>query len=526
MSTVELVLAVFATVDLCVTRGLFLIEEYKSIKNVSIDYDERVVAIEATWTRVSQQLTLLKSIWYELNEEYRSLQERIIPILARKLENATSNLSKIHQKHNSQKAVIHGAIARSRFVLFVNRSLNEAILDLQNWQGNFDPSWYLITRHIQNQSIDNALAKASSQTVGASPFTTAYRIRVILQEGEIQHIPILPSHEVLPAARRSVIRFTQFQQVNNLTITSLPCILDIFPFIPHVDPEELAPNVQSLASRLQSLDPFEFHVLKCRGVLKADDIQPDKTATPWTFIFDMPGALRNPRSLREHLLFPDVWRSLTDKLRMAKQLAISVSSVHSLGFVHKDIRPETILVFGDGIFPLRELFLGGFEAFRPAGGGSQRYGDLDWARNLYRHPDRQWLYHRADFIMQHDIYSLGICLLEIGLGESFVDYEDTENDDSGAGGGHVSPSSRCLKTKHLYTANRYFISLAQEQLPRHMGDIYARIVVSCLTCTDPENEDFGDERQCRDQNGVLIGVAYIEKVISALNLAVLTSSPP
>ena len=32
-----------------------------------------------------------------------------------------------------------------------------------------------------------------------------------------------------------------------------------------------------------------------------------------------------------------------------------------------------------------------------------------------------------------------------------------------------------------------------------------------ITCTDEDNEDFGDESKFYDEDGVLIGVAYIEK---------------
>lgn len=37
--------------------------------------------------------------------------------------------------------------------------------------------------------------------------------------------------------------------------------------------------------------------------------------------------------------------TLSDRIRLAMQLATSVNSIHVLEFVHKSIRPETILIF-------------------------------------------------------------------------------------------------------------------------------------------------------------------------------------
>lgn len=51
-----------------------------------------------------------------------------------------------------------------------------------------------------------------------------------------------------------------------------------------------------------------------------------------------------------------------------------------------------------------------------------------------------------------------------------------------------------------------------------MGKIYTNIVISCLTCLDKNNEAFGDEREFEDEDGILVGVRYIEKVISLKHL--------
>jgi hypothetical protein len=62
----------------------------------------------------------------------------------------------------------------------------------------------------------------------------------------------------------------------------------------------------------------------------------------------------------------------------------------------------------------------GFGNFRDAEGGTLRSGDTLWEKNIYRHPRRQGQKPQDDYIMQHDIYSLGVCLLELGLWESLL----------------------------------------------------------------------------------------------------------
>ena len=56
------------------------------------------------------------------------------------------------------------------------------------------------------------------------------------------------------------------------------------------------------------------------------------------------------------------------------------------------------------------------------------------------------------------------------------------------------------------------VDLAQQRLPCRMGDKYTEIMVTCLTCLDESNPDFGDSREFEDSDGVLVGVRFIEKV--------------
>jgi hypothetical protein len=50
-----------------------------------------------------------------------------------------------------------------------------------------------------------------------------------------------------------------------------------------------------------------------------------------------------------------------------------------------------------------------------------------------------------------------------------------------------------------------------------MGDIYAGVVLACLTCLDPGNQGFGDEEHLKDEDGILVGVRFIEQILMELD---------
>jgi hypothetical protein len=193
--------------------------------------------------------------------------------------------------------------------------------------------------------------------------------------------------------------------------------------------------------------------------------------------------------------------------------------VHTFGFVHKNIRPESILVFDLTQGKAQSAFLVGFENFRRDEGWTQRLGDDAADKNLYRHASRQGANPREDYGMQHDIYSLGVCLLEVGLWGSFVRYDFTARTRD------ISPllglptdivQSQTVSMFLFQRGKDHLLSLARSHLPASMGDRYTDIVVTCLTCLDPENVDFGDDGEFRDEDGIRVGARYIEKVTASL----------
>ncbi|RSL66559.1 hypothetical protein CEP54_003647 [Fusarium duplospermum] len=120
---------------------------------------------------------------------------------------------------------------------------------------------------------------------------------------------------------------------------------------------------------------------------------------------------------------------------------------------------------------------------------TRHLGDDNAEKGLYRHPSRQGLNLEAEYKMQHGVYSLGVCLLEIGNIAICLNF----------GAGHL-------------------LLPAREKLSSCMGDEYADVAQTCFTYLDPDNNNFVDQSEFGDEDDIQVGVRYIEKVLIQLNI--------
>jgi hypothetical protein len=276
-------------------------------------------------------------------------------------------------------------------------------------------------------------------------------------------------------------------------------------------------DVRDLARRLHHDEPRTFGLLGCKGFIAERADLRNGSPAQFTLISRIPSGFVRPRSLRG-LLQHTKPSSLSDKLLIAQELAKSVAYVHVFGFVHKGIRPESIIIFGPVRRDSSSLFLVGFEDFRKEDGRTQRLGDNTIERNLYRHPSRQGASPGSNFTIQHDIFSLGVCLLELGLWQSFIECDPKDQRPILSpllGGPPVAPKENSALFI-LESVQTRLIDLTQTQLPKCMGTRYSEIAETCLRCLDPENSEFSDQEEFEDEDGVMVGVRYIEKVSTTL----------
>lgn len=288
-------------------------------------------------------------------------------------------------------------------------------------------------------------------------------------------------------------------------------ILDNLGFVDYNDYTITKLNIRDLAKRLQHVEPQTFGLLSCKGfVEESPDPGGGITEASFRMVFRTPPNLSHPKSLLINMGKPS---SFSQRFSIARGLARSVTYVHVFGLVHKHIRPENILLFENKDREELSIFLLGFEGFRREEGRTKRLGDETIEKNLYRHPSRQGTSPENDFIMQHDIYNLGVCLLEIGLWESFVHYDSNDENATLSNLFEFPPRISKEETmQFLLTSSKdYFLQLARVSLREYMGTKYSEVVETCLTCLDPGNSNFGDPREFEDEDGIRVGVRYIER---------------
>lgn len=125
------------------------------------------------------------------------------------------------------------------------------------------------------------------------------------------------------------------------------------------------------------------------------------------------------------------------------------------------------------------VYLTNWRLLREASGfTTKKPGSDAWAERLYRHPHRQGLQIENRYNLGHDIYSLGVCLLEIGLWDSFVIRTAAAEPD---GAMTVTPSANFVAASaqggfnteaDMYKAENVkatLLRLASDQLPARVG---------------------------------------------------------
>ncbi|KAH6870971.1 hypothetical protein B0T10DRAFT_553523 [Thelonectria olida] len=484
------------TIDICIKWGKALIQAYKDYWEADAKVDEMIVRIEVCWTRVLNQLEVTKQLESTMTDDHKTLQQRTLCILRGKLDVATQNLSKCSRRPMPKM------VKRLQFVRLKD-TLKEAITELESWQRLYEPSWFHLIKlapptvdMMLNNVIKTGPEDAAELSLAARKFRRAFK---------------KPSAE----SQSVFIREEELNDYNKEAILSCAVLMATHPGDSRRLIIDRAANgaVQSkdareFARRLRDSDPFTFGLFSCKGVVR------QAKSSSIAFLFRVPEGFTAIRSVRQLLLSGEAHNSLSDRLEMAKKLVNAVYYVHLYGFVHKNIRPETILNLSETEERLLSMVcLVGFQVIRNADGRTYPVTDMKWETNLYQHPLRQG--NNVDYyIMQHDIYSLGVCLLEIGLWKSLVAYDPD---------GAAQPSAalgltkdRLLKSPSILKGHLVTLSHSNA-LRAQMGTKYSEVVETCLTCLDEDNLDFGDEREFQDEDGVTVGVRYIEKVLGILN---------
>lgn len=464
-------------------------------RNANDKLEELFVRVQACWWRIANQLEVTKTLESTMADDYKDLQQRMLFVLSTKLENAIQKLSEC------DKHPIFNMSKRLKFVR-LRDALEESITELESWQRRSEPSWFSLIKYAPTQF--GTLVDVVGTTIESSPVARKFRRAFV---------------DPARSPQSSFISKSEFRRCGENPVShSMACIATrpggrkAYIVDTATEGAVAEDDARAFAWRLRDSDPFTFGILKCKGAVNLST----RTRSAFRFVFYIPEGYTNIRSVRQLLLSGQSHGSLSDRLEMAKRLAKAVYYVHLYGFVHKSIRPETMLTISraDEVKLPSIACLVGFQLIRQEDGKTYSVADCRWETNVYRHPRRQG--SSVDYyVMQHDIYSLGVCLLEIGLWESLVVYQADGIAQPSAALGLDSDRSQlqnpdALKD-HLTRLSR------STALRAKMGTYYSEVVETCLTCLDEDNVDFGDERDFQDEDGAAVGVRYMEKILGKLD---------
>lgn len=394
----------------------------QAYKHADREIRESLLAIEGVWLKTEHQVEALRKMWNGLDEQVQIHQNNVLALLQERLQIAVvviDGLDTSSSEEQSLKALFgsKGHVKRLKYAVYAKGKLEKIVIDLDRWHAKFDPSWYLLTRSaaaVMDEPIVSTQASSSKELKIIRELRRAHRINV--DNSGSRHSVFLPNGSSIQGRSQILNTSAQIGYAAHK-----PVIIDTQILTRNVDVQLATKDARDIARILGNVDPNIFSLLTCRGVIKL--LSSSDEITGFEFVFEVPAALQEPRSLRSFLLIASHDYPLENRFRLARLLARSVSFLHATQIVHKNITPETVVLLTDLASNLESPFLVGFENFRGAGSRTYMSGDTFWEKNLYRHPKRQGEYPEEEYEMQHDIYSLGVCLLEIGLGTSFLRFE-------------------------------------------------------------------------------------------------------
>ena len=255
---------------------------------------------------------------------------------------------------------------------------------------------------------------------------------------------------------------------------------------------KLKPRIQALCRLLRAPKSPGFRALKCRGLIEL--VGKDMFGMVYELPEQAAGGGFSYR-LRDTFGFSPCRPSASRRRGLALDLSTALMLLHTAGWVHKGIRSSNVLYFrptppalpDDTDEILRDPWLMGYEYARFD--NPEMLSELQSAQpgvDVYRHPDLLGG-EPCSFTKVHDVYALGLLLLEIGFWcpltkiiKNLVDIEHNPAPSAFFGIRDFILGNSPLGKEHFIV----------QQLRFYMGDAYTEVVKKCI-----EGEGFEDTVQ-------------------------------
>ncbi|CAI0643424.1 unnamed protein product [Colletotrichum noveboracense] len=231
--------------------------------------------------------------------------------------------------------------------------------------------------------------------------------------------------------------------------------------------------LRQLAALLGAAGEHDFHTLPLKSYVD----NPGGHEFIFSFGFPEGASDKAPVSLQTIFSKKLDPPSLPLRFHIALTISRAIAAFHADGWLHKEISSSSILFFfdkSDRCMYLRPYFIN-FEYSRPDTAETNMTADEDLSRNVYRHPHRQGSRPNVRFNKTHDLYSLGVVLLEIGVWRTAMSMRNARMKQEGITSSRtVGPMREIFETE----TNR--------RLAHTMGPAYQEAVRCCLDGTFEE----------------------------------------
>jgi hypothetical protein len=500
------------------------------IRDPSSSLETQHVRSRILWDSLQSSIRFVTEISDTLPQTVQDLLESQLRILLAKFQLVISKHFKITQSST--------LVARTRYALSSKGTLEDLLDDLEKWQTRFLQYLQLTLLSVRKDEPPSSagftaapgmmriqsFAPADNQPGSETAAITSNiitRIKAALQHDHSSSAPTNPAR---------IFGDNELKPLPNSTVwiptsqSALPSKVLIEPrfFDSANDLSAAAPTILRTVLTLHGSHPPLTGILRTTGYTT-------HTSPPRVNIYlSIPSSVAHisPVSLRTLLLSNTSPRhSLSSRLLLAKKLATAVFYIHLSRLVHKHIRPESILLFPS---PSRSLDLGtpylvGFGDIRSQDIDSTRLiGVKEPARMVYSHATRIGERAAEPYNVRHDVYSLGIVLLEVALWTSFVSGQGELNGKvfSDKFGRKLEMAGR--QEEAAEAVKGFFVGLARKNVPPVMGGLYAKVVEKCLVMQDEaeveESEVFNGYNKEEEERQA---VRYVESILEGLEKIVL-----
>ncbi|KAI1214656.1 uncharacterized protein F4807DRAFT_4957 [Annulohypoxylon truncatum] len=268
--------------------------------------------------------------------------------------------------------------------------------------------------------------------------------------------------------------------------------------------KDMAAGCQTLASKLMLAGPnWNIPRLIC--------YRNDEKTNCMDFIFKYPHPELKLLSLHQLYTNGRPEPTLNIRLKLCYQIAAAVLQAYVLGLTHKHIQPQNLLVSTreDNIcVEQASLILTGW--LNPCSSECQQKSESAFSELIHQYPNYRCRGDtpNVDYNIGYDIYSMGVCMLELLTWELLVRPVGTEEVLSAAyqreferqenGQTSDTPSNNDLSddknhesliqryTKDSEKVKNTLIAITETEVRKRAGDNMADLICRCLNCLDPK----------------------------------------